>query len=75
MPTRRYSVATGTGGSIDTSVTEAVGAATVTQAIEVTIEFGATVLNGGTGALTKTDVLLGLDAIRNYIVERIWPPA
>lgn len=75
MPTRRYSIATGTGTLNDPQVTEAVGAATVTQGIELTVEFGATVLNGGTAALQKIDVLNGLETLKGYIAERPWPPA
>lgn len=74
MPTVRYSIATGTGTLVDTQVTQAVGAATVTQAIEITIEHGATVLNGGTAALQKVDVINALEIAKGFIAERPWPP-
>jgi hypothetical protein len=73
MPVRRYSITTGLGNQ-DNQVTEAVGSATVTTAIELSVEFGATVLNGGTAALTKMDVLIGLEQLYNYIADRPFPP-
>ena len=74
MPTVRYSVPAGSGLMVDSQITQAVGAATVTQAIELTVEHGATVLNGGTAALQKVDVLAALDALKHRISEGPWPP-
>lgn len=70
MATRRYSIGFGSGlGSDD--VTEAVGAATVTKEIELTVDFGVVTATVGGKAL----VLLALDKLENYIVKGNWPPA
>lgn len=75
MATRRYSVAVGAGNDTgNTAITEAVGAATVTTAIELTIDL-ANVLTGSTLPLTKQDVLQALDLLRDYIIKDDFPPA
>lgn len=66
MATRLYSIARGA-GLTRSSVTEAVGSATATAAIEVTFDLGS--------SLTKEDVLKGLDLIREYILQDTFPPA
>ena len=75
MATRRYSI---TGGDAEFGgtggITEAVGAATVTKAMEFTVDL-ANVLQGATVALNKQQVLEGLEKIRKYLVRGSWPPA
>jgi len=64
MATRRYSI--GRNGTL-TSITEAVGEAVATEAIELTID-----LSAGT---SRHDVLLGLEYIKQHLVQSHWPPA
>lgn len=73
MATRRYSVAPG--ASLET-VVDAAGAATVTQAIELTVDCAATVVNdsGTTRKITKEEVLIALEELTQYIVRGNWPP-
>lgn len=71
MATRRYSF---TPNSPPYGVVEAVGAATVTGPIEVTIDL-ASVMQGSTKALTRQDALDGLEKIKEQIVHGNWPPA
>lgn len=66
MATRRYGI---TKGESFTQVTEAVGAATAADNIELTVDFGAS------PTLTKADVLQALEILEGYIVNGIWPPA
>lgn len=73
MATRRFSVAVGAGED-DAAITEAVGAATVTTAIELTVDLG-NVLTGSTQPLSRQDVLQSIQALQDYIMERPWPPA
>lgn len=61
-----------------TEVTEAVGSATATKSIELTIDIADTVVNldgSGTRAITKEEALLALDKLKNYILESDWLPA
>lgn len=75
MATRLYSVAVGKGNDTgNTAVTEAVGSATTSQAIELTIDL-ANVLEGSTKPLTKQDVLQALDLLKDYITKDDFPPA
>jgi hypothetical protein len=64
MATRRYSI--GRNGTL-TSITEAVGAAVETESIELTIDLAAN--------LSRHDVLLGLEYIKQHLVQSNWPPA
>ena len=73
MATRRFSVAVGSGGD-NSAVTEAVGAATATTAIELTVDLG-NVLTGATLPLSKQDVLQALQVLTDYVLEAQWPPA
>lgn len=66
MATRRYSIGRGA-GLTRSSVTEAVGAATATAAMEFTFDLAA--------GLTREDVLKGLELIGQYILEDQFPPA
>lgn len=64
MATRRYSLAQ---GATDQQVTEAVGAAVVTASMEFTFDLASN--------LTKEDVLLALEKIKNWIYKGQFPPA
>jgi hypothetical protein len=68
MATRRYML---NKGETFTGVTEAVGAATVTKNIELTVDFDAP----ASEKLTKAEVLRALDNFKEYIVRGNWPPA
>lgn len=73
MATRRYSV--NPGASLETLV-EAAGAATVTASIELTVDCAATVVtdSGATRKISKLEVLLALEEMKEYIVRGNWPP-
>jgi hypothetical protein len=64
MATRRYSIERGDSYN---DVVEAVGLATVTKEIEVTVDL-ATINN-------KQQVLQGLEEIKKHIMKGGWPPA
>lgn len=69
MATRRWSI---TPQGQMTDVVEAVGAATVTAAIEVTVDIDALkALNG----VNRNLVIDGLEKIQEYINRGLWPPA
>lgn len=68
MATRRYSIGI---GDNQTQITEAVGAAVATKAIEVTVDLAVvTDVIGG-----KMAVIESLQDITNYILQGNWPPA
>jgi hypothetical protein len=73
MATRRFSI--GPNETVE-DVVEAVGAATATKSIELTVDLGAV---KGTGdprtSLTKEDVLRALKQLEDYLNKLIWPPA
>lgn len=59
-------------------VTQAVGAATVTTNVELTIDLGTT-MDGGTRVISKEEVLLCLERMVDYITKggtnlAGWPP-
>jgi hypothetical protein len=68
MATRRYMI---NKGETFTGVTEAVGSATVSKNIELTVDFDAPA--GRT--VTKAETLCALDMLKEYIVRGPWPPA
>lgn len=68
MATRRYML---NKGETFVGVTEAVGAATVTKNIELTVDFDAPA--GQT--VTKAEVLRAIDHFKEYILRGPWPPA
>jgi hypothetical protein len=68
MATRRYML---NKGETFTGVTEAVGAATVTKNIELTVDFDAP----SGEKVTKAEVLRAIDAFKEYITRGSWPPA
>lgn len=67
MATRRYEI--DPWGTIGTfrHVTEAVGSATASKAVEVTVDLAE--------VKEKRDVLRALDEIKKHIVKGGWPPA
>jgi hypothetical protein len=66
MATRRYGISKGE--NID-QVTEAVGAATVADSIELTVDFDAV------ARPSREDVILALRSIEARIMRGPWPPA
>ena len=74
MATRRY----GANPSYSLEqVTEAVGAATVTNTVELTVDLSASLVKEGAGtrAIYKSEVLFILDLFAQYITRSNWPPA
>jgi UDP-N-acetylmuramoylalanine-D-glutamate ligase len=72
MATRRWSL---NPQDADYQTTEAVGAATVTKIIELTVDFDALTAAGITGTQGKTAVLDSLEKMHAYINKGLWPPA
>ena len=66
MAMRRSSIGQGA-GLTRSSVTEAIGSATATAAMEFTFDLAA--------GLSREDVLKGLELIGQYILEDQFPPA
>lgn len=73
MATRRWSVAPG--ASLET-VVDAAGAATVTSAIELTVDCASTIVtdSGATRKITKEEVMFALEEFKQYITRNNWPP-
>lgn len=69
MATRRYSIAP---GDATFAVTEAVGAATATKAIELTVDLAVLTDVSGFG---KEAVLVAIDKLQDWISVGNWPPA
>lgn len=73
MATRRYST---TPQAADFQTVEAVGAATVTSPIELTVDFDALTTAGLSDVQAKLQVLMALDKLHAYIETRhTWKPA
>lgn len=75
MATRRYKISA---GEVIGQVTEEAGAAVNSDTVELTVELANTAVNiegGATRTVTKREVLLGLQAIRQHIIKGDWPPA
>jgi hypothetical protein len=74
MATRRYKINPGEGPF---SVTEEAGAAVNSDAIELTVELANTAVNAasGTRSVTKEEVLLAIETIKNHIIKGNWLPA
>jgi hypothetical protein len=72
MATRRYSVAPGDADAY--GITEAVGAATATKSIELTVDL-ANVVEGNTRALQRQEVVTALEKLVDYVRQSNWPPA
>lgn len=64
MATRRWGLSR---GETEQNVTEAVGAATAADNVELTVDLAAN--------MTKHEVLVALDQIKNAVVKANWPPA
>lgn len=71
MATRRYSY---TPNQAAYAIVEAVGSATVTGPMELTIDLG-NVMVGSTAPLKRQDVIEGLLKIVEHIEHGNWPPA
>lgn len=74
MATRLYSIAP---GQTEFQIVQAVGSATVTQAIELTVDLSTSIVTEGTStrAIRQEEVLRALDMLKNYILEHKWLPA
>jgi len=60
----------------ETEITDGVGSAVASDAVEVTIELANTVYSEGSQrVISKEEVILGLEKIINYINAKPWPPA
>jgi len=66
LATRRYSIAK---GQREQDIVEAAGAATATSSMEFTFDLAVS------PALTRQDVLDGLEKIMDYIITNKFPPA
>lgn len=69
MATRRYGLSA---GETSFQVTEAVGAAVVSDSIELTVDLAGTALTTHEG---KHRVLLALEMFKAHITKGNWPPA
>lgn len=69
MATRRYKISA---GETYNQITEEVGAATNSDAIELTVDLAATGMTTHEG---KNRVLLALDMLKAHIIKGNWPPA
>lgn len=64
MATRIYGISR---GETEFNITEGVGAAVAADGIELTVDLAV--------SLTKSEVLLALDMIKDHILKGNWPPA
>lgn len=64
MATRRYGLSR---GETEFSVTEAVGSATASDNVELTVDLAV--------SLTKAEVLQIIEMFENHILKGQWPPA
>lgn len=74
MATRRFGLSV---GEILENVTEAVGAATVADTVELTVDLANTIVTdfGVSRTISKIEVLLILNMLTQYIERVQWPPA
>ncbi len=74
MATRRFGL--NPGQSLE-NVTEAVGAATVANNVELVVDLATTIVTDGgtTRAITKNEVLIILNILTQYIDRVNWTPA
>lgn len=75
MATRLYAV--GANGTLE-NVIEGVGSANSAAVINLSIDLttsGAYNADGTTRAITKAEVILGLDVLTQYIIRGNWTPA
>jgi len=64
MATRLYGISR---GETEFSITEGVGSAVAADKIELTVDLAS--------SLTRNDVLLALDMLKNHILSKNFPPA
>lgn len=59
------------------NVVEGVGAAASSQIINLTVDLASNTVNEGssTRGVKKSEVLLALDTLKQYIIRGNWPPA
>lgn len=67
MATRIYGVSLGEANHKGDAVTEGVGSAVAADSVEITVDLAS--------SLSKHDVVLAIDRIKEHIVKGNWPPA
>jgi len=72
MATRRFSI---NPEDADFQITEAVGAATASKTIELTVDFGALAAAGLSDVQAKMQVHQALEKLGNWIERGKWQPA
>lgn len=73
MATRIYGLRPGANKD---SVIEAVGPTATSAVIALVVDLAASVTDGPTTrTVSKEEVLLALEAFRDYVISDIWPPA
>jgi hypothetical protein len=77
MATRLYGISV---GQTEFQVTEAVGSATVSNNIELTVDLGTAIVTdsnapGGIRAVKKEEVVQALEMIINHLITNNFPPA
>jgi hypothetical protein len=70
MATVRWSIFP---GATEAQITQAVGAATATNNIELTVDLANT-MDGATRVVSKEEVLHSLYRLRDYIIDHPWTP-
>lgn len=70
MATVRWSVFP---GATESQITQAVGAATVTNNIEITVDLGNT-MDGSTRVVSREEVILSLRRVIDYMLDHPWTP-
>lgn len=78
MATRRYKINPAEFNVNGNQIVEEVGAATNSKGIELTIDLSTAYKKNGLGvavALSKEDILIALEELEQYIINRQWPPA
>ena len=70
MATVRWSIFP---GATEGQITQATGAATVTNNIELTVDLGNT-MDGATRVISREEVLHSLQRLRDYILDHPWTP-
>ncbi len=74
MATRRYKLSPGAG---EFSIVEEAGAATNSDAVEVTVDLATTRVHteASTRQINKQEVIEILEKVINHLVKHNWPPA
>lgn len=71
MATRRFKISP---GKTEFEIVEEVGAANNSDVVELTVDMDSLVNDGGsTRKITKNEVLLALEMLKNHIIKAGWP--